>query len=350
MTTKTLSADDVLIADELVKRFRTRENGRTYDIPAVNGISLRVARGQCLGIVGESGCGKTTTGRMMAGLDLPTSGSVLLEGDRLVRQNGRVATGARRRVQMIFQDPQSSLDSRMTAAQSVAEPLQVSGVRRREMVRMVAELLERVGLDEEIGKRRPAALSGGQRQRVGIARALALDPSLIVADEPTSALDVSVRAQVVNLLKDLQAERNLGMVFISHDLATVRYLCDEVAVMYLGRVVERGATHQVFSNPRHPYTKALLDAVPHADPRAEAQRKRIVLHGDPPDPANPPSGCAFRTRCPLAEDRCAEAVPALDLVESGHVLACYVNGDSPPRTHDPINGAGSEVMASGRAA
>jgi oligopeptide/dipeptide ABC transporter ATP-binding protein len=314
----------VLLANDLVRHFKVRVNGRSRTIHAVNGVTLSVERGRCLGLMGESGCGKTTTGRMMVGLDAPTSGTVLLEGERLRRLNGRVSVAARRRVQMVFQDPQSSLDPRMTAAQSIAEPLRVNGMRRKEIETRVEELLSRVGLDHEVGQRYPRSLSGGQRQRVGIARALALEPAVIVADEPTSALDVSVRAQVVNLIKDLQQDLNLGLVFISHDLATVRYLCDDVAVMYMGRVVESGPAERIFDNPEHPYTRALLEAIPVADPAVEAGRKPALLQGDPPDPSAPPSGCAFRTRCALAIDRCAQEIPLLLSNGEQRLVACHV--------------------------
>jgi oligopeptide/dipeptide ABC transporter ATP-binding protein len=314
----------VLLANDLVRHFKVRVNGRSRTIHAVNGVTLSVERGRCLGLVGESGCGKTTTGRMMVGLDAPTSGTVLLEGERLRRLNGRVSVAARRRVQMVFQDPQSSLDPRMTAAQSIAEPLRVNGMRRKEIETRVEELLSRVGLDHEVGQRYPRSLSGGQRQRVGIARALALEPAVIVADEPTSALDVSVRAQVVNLIKDLQQDLNLGLVFISHDLATVRYLCDDVAVMYMGRVVESGPAERIFDSPEHPYTRALLEAIPVADPAVEAGRKPALLQGDPPDPSAPPSGCAFRTRCALAIDRCAQEIPLLLSNGEQRLVACHV--------------------------
>jgi oligopeptide/dipeptide ABC transporter ATP-binding protein len=314
----------VLLANDLVRHFKVRVNGRSRTIHAVNGVTLSVERGRCLGLVGESGCGKTTTGRMMVGLDAPTSGTVLLEGERLRRLNGRVSVAARRRVQMVFQDPQSSLDPRMTAAQSIAEPLRVNGMRRKEIETRVEGLLSRVGLDHEVGQRYPRSLSGGQRQRVGIARALALEPAVIVADEPTSALDVSVRAQVVNLIKDLQQDLNLGLVFISHDLATVRYLCDDVAVMYMGRVVESGPAERIFDSPEHPYTRALLEAIPVADPAVEAGRKPALLQGDPPDPSAPPSGCAFRTRCALAIDRCAQEIPLLLSNGEQRLVACHV--------------------------
>lgn len=317
------AGDVVLDVDDLAKHFPVR--GKRMPVRAVDGVTLRLRRGRCLGLVGESGCGKTTTGRLMVGLETATSGRVRLEGEEFVTGRGRVPRSLRRRVQMVFQDPQASLDPRMTAAQSVAEPLRLAGMPRAEIAARVSDLLHQVGLDDDAGSRRPASLSGGQRQRVGIARALALEPAVIVADEPTSALDVSVRAQVVNLLRDIQRRLDLSMVFISHDLSTVRYLCDDVAVMYLGRVVEQGGVDDVFERPSHPYTRALLDAVPVADPAIEAGRLVAVLPGDPPDPANPPSGCSFRTRCPRAEERCAQARPLLESLDGGsHIVACHV--------------------------
>jgi len=316
-------AGALLRADDLTQHFDVTVRGKTRTVKAVETVSLELREGRCMGLVGESGCGKTTTGRMIVGLDKPTSGEVVLDGVPLRGAAGRVDKKARRRVQMIFQDPQSSLDPRMTAAQSVGEPLRVSGVSRRETAARVTALLERVGLDDEIGKRMPAALSGGQRQRLGIARALALEPSFIVADEPTSALDVSVRAQVVNLLRDLQRELGLGMVFISHDLSTVRYLCDDVAVMYLGRIVEQGPTETVFGNPQHPYTRALLEAVLVPDPVIEQSRTVVPLQGDLPTAASVPSGCAFRTRCPMAADICAEERPLLLATGDQRLAACH---------------------------
>lgn len=313
----------VLVANDLVKHFGTRVGGRRRIVRAVNGVSLTVSRGRCLGIVGESGCGKTTTGRILVGLDEPTSGQVVLDGERLHRAGRRPAASVRRRIQMVFQDPQASLDPRMSAAASIGEPLRVSGMSRRATEAKVSELLARVGLDDDLGQRRPAALSGGQRQRVGIARALALEPDVLVADEPTSALDVSVRAQVVNLLHGLRADLGLGMVFISHDLSTVRHLCDTVAVMYLGRIVEQGPTAEVFERPRHPYTKALLDAIPVPDPVVEARRRTLLLAGDPPDPSAPPSGCAFRTRCPIAGPECAAERPSLRVAGADRLVACH---------------------------
>jgi oligopeptide/dipeptide ABC transporter ATP-binding protein len=313
----------MLRADDLVRHFSIVVRGQSRTVRAVDGVSLELREGRCLGLVGESGCGKTTTGRMVAGLDQPSSGHVQLDNTSLRSARGRVDKAARRRVQMIFQDPQSSLDPRMTVAQSVGEPLRVSGVSRRDTARRVSALLTRVGLDDEVGQRRPSALSGGQRQRVGIARALALEPAFIVADEPTSALDVSVRAQVVNLLRDLQRELGLGMVFISHDLSTVRYLCDEVAVMYLGRIVEQGPTDVVFGDPQHPYTRALLEAVLTPDPVVEQARSTVPLQGDLPTSDSAPSGCAFRTRCRMAAELCSQERPLLLTTGAHRFAACH---------------------------
>ena len=324
--------DDVLVANDLRREFRV---GGSRTVVAVDGVSLTLRRGRTIGLVGESGCGKTTTGRMLVGLDRPTSGSVSLDGEQLLRPNGSVSRRARRRVQMVFQDPQASLDPRMTAAQSISEPLRLSGMRRHQRARRVEELLDLVGLDADTGSRYPAALSGGQRQRVGIARALALEPAVLVADEPTSALDVSVRAQVVNLLKSLQQRLDLGLVFISHDLAMVRYLCDDIAVMYLGRVVESGPAAEVFSEPRHPYTRALIDAVPVPDPRVEATRRTTMLDGEIAEPAvlGAPSGaaaCAFAPRCPHAFDRCQTETPLLLVNTPGRFAACHLAGSDVP--------------------
>jgi peptide/nickel transport system ATP-binding protein len=292
-------------------------------IQAVDGVSFDVGRGETLSLVGESGCGKTTTAKSVLRLVQPTSGSVKLDGDELLALSHAQMRQHRRHLQIIFQDPYASLNPRLAAGDIVAEPLRNFGVHNaRERRERVEWLFSKVGLRPEAAKKYPHEFSGGQRQRLGIARALALNPKLIVCDEPVSALDVSVQAQVVNLLMDLQQEFGIAYLFVAHDLAVVRHISHRVAVMYLGHIVEVADRDTLFSNPRHPYTEILLSAVPVPNPRRKV--KRIILQGDPPSPANPPSGCRFHTRCPLAQDICKQQAPPLAPREAdGHLVACH---------------------------
>jgi oligopeptide transport system ATP-binding protein len=294
-------------------------------IKAVDGVSFDVFKGETLGLVGESGCGKSTTGRTILQLYRPTAGTVTFEGVELTQQKGESLRKMRRRMQMIFQDPYASLNPRMSVGRIIAEPLYVHSVgTAKERTERVQYLLERVGLNPYFVNRYPHEFSGGQRQRIGIARALALNPTLIVADEPISALDVSIQAQVVNLLQDLQKDLGLTYLFIAHDLSMVRHICDRVAVMYLGKVVELARSDELYSNPLHPYTQALLSAVPIPDPEAEMKRQRIILKGDVPSPANPPKGCYFNTRCPVAVESCFRDGPELREMLPGHWVSCHL--------------------------
>ncbi|KXK18116.1 MAG: putative oligopeptide ABC transporter ATP-binding protein [Chloroflexi bacterium OLB15] len=296
-------------------------------VKAVDDVSFDVMKGETLGLVGESGCGKSTTGRTVLQLYKPTSGSVVFEGKELSTIATNELRHMRRKMQMIFQDPFASLNPRMSVGNIVAEPLKIHNViqNKFELQEYVESLLQRVGLNPYYVNRYPHEFSGGQRQRIGIARALALKPTFIVADEPISALDVSIQAQVVNLLEDLQEEFNLTYLFIAHDLSMVRHICDRVAVMYLGKIVELGTTDEVYNNPLHPYTQALLSAVPVPDPLIEKKRQRIILKGDVPSPARPPVGCNFNTRCPVAVPGICyqEPDPPLEEVEPGHWVACH---------------------------
>ncbi|GHC87208.1 ABC transporter ATP-binding protein [Nocardiopsis terrae] len=292
-------------------------------VHAVSGVSLRLAEQETLGVVGESGCGKSTTGRAILQLVQATSGSVRYRGEELTTMSSSDLQRVRREAGIVFQDPYASLNPKLPVNDIIAEPLKVHRRWRDGGPERVAELLRMVGLSPEHGNRYPHEFSGGQRQRVGIARALALEPKLLVLDEPVSALDVSVQAGVVNLLEELQERLGLSYVFIAHDLSVVRHISDRVAVMYLGRVVETGTREDVYERASHPYTQALLSAAPWADPRQERTRERIVLTGDVPSPVNPPSGCRFRTRCWKAQDLCSEQVPELTDRGKGHPVACH---------------------------
>lgn len=325
----TVQDDVVLRADELIKHFRLsrglsarRSSGA---VRAVDGVSFELRAGETLGLVGESGCGKSTLARLLLRLEEPTAGAAYYRGRDIFRMSPREVRAFRRRVQLVFQDPYSSLNPRMTVRELISEGWEIHGgiVDRRSRARRARELLELVGLDPEDLNRYPHQFSGGQRQRIGIARVLALNPDVVICDEPVSALDVSVQAQIINLLKSLQDEFRIAYMFISHDLAVVRHIADRVAVMYLGKIVEIGDPVAVYERPTHPYTQALLSAVPVPNPHRRGGAERIILRGDVPSPANPPSGCRFRTRCWKAQKLCEDEVPAL--VERGfdHPSACH---------------------------
>jgi oligopeptide transport system ATP-binding protein len=312
----------LLEVKDLKKHFRV---GRGATLKAVDGISLEIKKGETVGLVGESGCGKTTAGRVLVRLYEPSDGEVIFEGKSVHEAQGEEGKVLNRKMQMIFQDPQASLNPRMVVGDIIAEGLDIHNLvgSRKERLDRVHELLEVVGLNKEHANRYPHEFSGGQRQRIGVARALAVDPEFIVADEPVSALDVSIQAQVINLMRQLQQERGLTYLFISHDLSVVKYISDRVGVMYLGQLVELADSDELYENPLHPYTRALLSAVPVPDPDYETERERIVLAGDLPSPVNPPSGCRFRTRCPQAVEAAAEVAPEWREIKPGHwVQAC----------------------------
>jgi oligopeptide transport system ATP-binding protein len=292
-------------------------------VKAVDGVSLAVRRGEVLGLVGESGCGKSTLARTILQLVPATEGAIVLAGQNLTAASVAAVKASRRLLQMVFQDPYASLNPRMTAFAALAEPMLVHRVcPASEVAGRVAELMKRVGLAPRFMKKYPHEFSGGQRQRIAVARALALQPKIVIADEPVSALDVSVQAQILNLLAQLVREMNLSLIFIAHDLAVVKHISDRIAVMYLGKIVELGRATDVIERPRHPYTRALMSAIPTPDPDAERARQRIVLPGDPPSPLNPPAGCTFHPRCPFAEERCQTAIPLLGRIADDHDVAC----------------------------
>jgi len=322
--------EDILKVEDLQIHFPVMKGvvfkKQVATVKAVDGVSFSVKRGETLGVVGESGCGKSTTGLALMHMLETTGGRIMFEGQDVTSFNRSQVKQFRRRVQMVYQDPYGSLNPRMKVKDIIGEPLEVHGLAkdRAQYDKRVAELLRMVGLLPDMAERYAHEFSGGQRQRIGIARALALEPSLIVCDEPVSALDVSIQAQVINIFKDLQKRLGLTYVFIAHDLAVVRHISDRIAVMYLGRVVEIASREDLYRNPKHPYTQALLSAVPEADVDAEHQKKRIVLKGEVPSPMRVPSGCRFHTRCPAAMDKCRTQDPAMSQHGEGHAVACHL--------------------------
>ncbi|HEY7802792.1 MAG TPA: dipeptide ABC transporter ATP-binding protein [Dehalococcoidia bacterium] len=335
MTTETApmheveTASDILVNVQNLKMYFPVTAGliiqrKIADVKAVDGVSFSVKKGETLGLVGESGCGKSTTGRAMLQLYKPTAGSVNFEGTELTKLGGNALRHMRRKMQMIFQDPYASLNPRMSIGSIIGEPLAIHGLAKgRARKERIQDLMRVVGLNPYYANRYPHEFSGGQRQRIGIARALAVEPDFIVADEPVSALDVSIQAQIINLLEDLQQQFGLTYLFIAHDLSVVRHISDRVGVMYLGKMMELADRNELYENALHPYTKALLSAVPVPDPRVEKQRERIILTGDVPSPLRPPSGCVFHTRCPIAIEECRQVIPEWRDVGGGHMVACH---------------------------
>jgi peptide/nickel transport system ATP-binding protein len=329
----TSAREPLLLVEDLKVYFPIRSGvvieRRVGEIKAVDGVSFEIERGETLGLVGESGCGKTTVGRTILRLYDPTEGRIVFEGKDIANLSEKEMRSLRRRMQMVFQDPYSSLNPRQNVGNIVAEPLRVHGLASgRDVEKQVQHLLEVVGLPQGAANRYPHEFSGGQRQRIGLARSLSLNPDLIVADEPVSALDVSIQAQIINLLEDLQSEFDLTVMFIAHDLAVVRHISDRIAVMYLGKIVEVAPADQLYVAPLHPYTIALLSAVPIPDPAVEHARERIILTGDLPSPANPPSGCRFHTRCPFRQpERCHDEVPELRILADRQAVACHYAED-----------------------
>ena len=322
------AGDKIMEVDGLFKHFPIYAGffrKQVGAVKAVDGISFDVLQGETLGLVGESGCGKSTTARLLLRLMEPTEGSIKFEGREIAGVKGEELKALRREMQMIFQDPYSSLNPRKTVGSIISDPFVIHGLKKdtRERKQAVQDLMDLVGLNPEHYNRYPHEFSGGQRQRIGVARALALNPKVIVADEPVSALDVSIQAQVLNLLRDLQRDLGLTLIFIAHDLSVVRHMCDRVAVMYLGRIVELATSDQLYSHPRMPYTGALMSAVPVADPRLAAAKKRQVLTGDVPSPTNPPPGCRFHTRCWKAQEVCRNEDPPLEAKDGGNLAACH---------------------------
>ncbi len=315
-----LTVEDLKVHFPVKKGLFSKVSGHVY---AVDGVSLSLERGQTLGLVGESGCGKTTTGLGILALIRPTSGKIVYDGEEMSEAKPARLRELRREIQIIFQDPYSSLNPRMTVNQILADPLKVHGVfPGKERAERIAFLLDKVGLTPEHGRRYPHEFSGGQRQRIGIARALALNPKIIIGDEPVSALDVSIQAQIINLLVDLQKEFQLSYIIIAHDLAVVEYICDHIAVMYLGKIVESSSYRELYTQPKHPYTQALLSAIPVADPRRK--RERIILKGDVPSPIKPPSGCHFHPRCAQRMEACSKERPRLRDIGGGHQVSCFL--------------------------